>query len=167
MDDPRKWRTLAGLAAIWTGFAVVWGGPGAAAAPGAICVLLLVCAANSGLRRRLMDNALRAVSSSSLRTAIILAGAILLWQVVGVELALLAAGEVLAYLELLAAVGLVAANARFKPLNTQVARRLDQWRRGTAIRLGRASRAIRTLRPPRFGSPPADDEHPAGALAFA
>ena len=97
----------------------------------------------------------------------ILIGAMMLWQLVGVELALLMAGDVLAYAEVLAAVSLIAANTRLAPVRARLVRRLDGLRGEVVVRFIRASRAIRTVRPPRFGSPPRDDEDGAGARAFA
>ena len=159
------WFALAGVTALWALFAI--GAGGGAFLPGLVGVVALACAADRALRDRVMRWIDRAFSGSSLRATLILIGAMMLWQLVGVELALLMAGDVLAYAEVLAAVSLIAANTRLAPVRARLVRRLDGLRGEVVVRFIRASRAIRTVRPPRFGSPPHDDEDGAGAPAFA
>ena len=150
---------VAGLWAIGTGGGVIL--------PGLLCAVALACAADGGLRDRVVRWIDCAFSGSSLRATLILIGAMMLWQLVGVELALLMAGDVLAYVEVLAAVSLIAANTRLAPVKARLVRRLDGLRGKVVVGFIRASRAIRTVRPPRFGCPSRDDEDGAGAPAFA
>jgi hypothetical protein len=159
------WSVLAGLAGFWS--LVGLGAGEGAFLPGLLGIIALGCAVNTGIRDRVMDKVLWAFSGSGLRAVVILTGAMMLWQLVGVELALLMAGDVLAYVEVLAAVSLIAANTRLGPLKARLVERLDPLRRKIVIPFARASRAIRAIRPPRPGSPPADDGDPAGPFAFA
>lgn len=156
------WFTLAGLAGGWSLLAL--GAGGAAFLPGLLAVIALSCAVNAGVRERVMDKVLWALSGSGLRAVVIVVGASMLWQLVGIELALLMAGDVLAYVEVLAAVSLIAANTRLRPIKARLVERLRPMR--TAVRrIARASRAIRAVRPPRTAPPGEDD--PGGAFAFA
>lgn len=151
------WFAIAGLAAFWA-LSV----PGAALLPGVLCAVALGCAMNSGLHDRVMEWSIRSFSGSSARTAIILIGAMMLWQLVGVELALLLAGDILAYLEVAAAVSLVAANVRLRPVRAAV---MSMWTAVSGLpgRPRRAmARAVRSLRPARRSPPRADDEGEAG-----
>lgn len=163
--DTAVWLALAGLAGSWSLLA-----PGAGARAllsGVLAVIALGCAVDAGIRFRVMGTVLWAFSGSGLRAVLIVIGAAMLWQLVGVELALLMAGDVLAYVEVVAAVSLIAANTRLRPLKARFAARLAPVRREVVIRFARVSRAIRAVRPPRPGSPPADEGDPAGAFAFA
>ena len=159
------WIAIGAVAGLWGVWAL--GTAGGVILPGLLSAVALTCAADRVLRDRVMRWIDRAFSASSLRATLILIGAMMLWQLVGVELALLMAGDVLAYVEVLAAVSLIAANTRLGPIRARLVRRLDGLRGEVVVRFIRASRAIRTVRPPRFGSPPRDDEDGAGAPAFA
>ena len=159
------WIAIGAAAVLW-GLAA-FGAGGGLFLPALSSTVALACAADAGIRDRVLRWVLRAFSGSSLRATLILIGAMMLWQLVGVELALLMAGDVLAYVEVLAAVSLIAANTRLAPVRARLVRRLDGLRGEVVVRFIRASRAIRTVRPPRFGSPPRDDEDGAGARAFA
>lgn len=157
------WFALAGLAGGWSLLAL--GAGGGAFLPGLLAVIALGCAVNAGVRDRVMGKVLWAMSGSGLRVVVIVIGAAFLWQLVGVELALLMAGDVLAYVEVVAAVSLIAANTRLRPIKARLVERLDLVRRKVVIRLGRLSRAVRAVRPPRTGSAPANEDDPAGAFA--
>jgi len=159
------WIAIGAVAGLWGVWAL--GTAGGVILPGLLSAVALTCAADRVLRDRVMRWIDRAFSASSLRATLILIGAMMLWQLVGVELALLMAGDVLAYVEVLAAVSLIAANTRLGPVRARLVRRLDGLRGEVVVRFIRASRAIRTVRPPGFGSPPRDDEGGAGAPAFA
>lgn len=159
------WFALAGLMGGWSLLAI--GAGGGAFLPGLLGVVALGCAVNAGIRDRVMGKVLWALSGSRLRAVVIVMGAAMLWQLVGVELALLMAGDVLAYVEVLAAVSLIAANTRLRPIKARIVERLDLVRGKVVIRLSRLSRALRAVRPPRTGSAPANDDDPAGAFAFA
>lgn len=72
----------------------------------------LAGAAHSGSRAQVIGVALRLLSGGALRTAVVVMGALMLIQLLPIELALLMAGDVMAYVEVLAAVSLIAANTR-------------------------------------------------------
>jgi len=154
---------------LWFGLALA---AASAAAPGLLAggfplLLLFVagtglaCAAHGGSRALVIAAALRLLSRGALRTTLVVLGALMLIQLLPIELALLMAGDVLAYVEVLAAVGLIAANTRARVVRAVVGEAVEQWRMTALgrIRRRRASRSVRTVRPP------ADDE-PAGAWAF-
>jgi hypothetical protein len=160
------WFAIAGLAASWGVFAL---GAGAdALLPGLLAVVALGCAVDTGVRGRVMGGVLWALSGSGLRAVLIVLGAAMLWQLVGVELALLMAGDVLAYVEVLAAVSLMGARARFGPVKAALAvrvRRATNRLRAAPAALARSSRAAR---PARRRPPPASDvDGRAGGWALA
>ena len=157
------WFALAGLTGGWSLLAP--GAGGGAVLPGLLAVIALASAVNAGVRDRVMAKVLWALSGSGLRAVVIVIGAAMLWQLVGVELALLMAGDVLAYVEVLAAVSLVAANTRLRPIKARLVERLRRVRRAFVSRIARVARATRTVRPPRVA--PSEDDDPAGAFAFA
>lgn len=159
------WLALAGLAGGW-GVMEIGAGAGALL-PGLLTVVALGCAVDAGLSDRVMAGVLRAFSASSLRVVVIVIGAAFLWQLVGVELALLMAGDVIAYLEVVTAVTLVAANSRWGPIRAGIVERLGEVRRMVVIRIGRLPRPGRAVRPRRRPSAPGRDEDPAGAFALA
>lgn len=154
------WFAIAGLA-TFRALSIIGAGDDAFLA-GALCALALGCAMNSGLHDRVMAWSIRSFSGSSARTAIILIGAMMLWQLVGVELALLLAGDILTYLEVVVAVSLIAANVRLRPIRDAV---MSRWTAVPGL-LGRRrramARAVRSLRPARRCPPRADDEGGAG-----
>jgi hypothetical protein len=153
---------LAGLAAV-PGLAA----GGAPLLPLILCGLFLACAMHRPSRARVMDLCLAAVSGSTLRLVVILVGALLIWQLVGIELAFLMAGDVLAYVEVVAALSLIAANTRLAPVRARAAQRLRTLGAALSPRrlgIGRAARALRRTRrkPPR-----ADDGEGRAVWAFA
>ncbi|MBW8304708.1 MAG: hypothetical protein K0M78_12400 [Brevundimonas sp.] len=149
------WFALAALTGCWSLLAL---GTGSGAfLPGLLAAVALGCAVDAGVRDRVMAGILRAFSGSTLRVVVIVVGAAFLWQLVGVELALLMAGDVLAYVEVVAAVSLIAARTRLGPVRAALAVRVRQGaarlRRWPAV-LARSARAARTV---RRTPPPADD----------
>lgn len=156
------WFAIAGLTAVWALFALVAGDGGVL--PGLLSTVALGCAVDARVRERIMGKALWAFSGSGVRAAVILIGAMMLWQLVGVELALLLAGDVLVYVEALAAVSLISANVRLKPLKTILRRRLDAMTVGLALRRRAMVRAVRSARLVRK-KPTADDSEPGWAIA--
>ncbi|WP_374386917.1 hypothetical protein [Brevundimonas sp.] len=125
----------------------------------------LAGAAHSGSRALVIGVALRLLSGGALRTAVVVLGALMLIQLLPIELALLMAGDVLAYVEVLAAVSLIAANTRVREVRRGIGRRLDRWRRTATARVRR--RGSRSVRPVRPRSPPSADDDPSGVWAFA
>jgi len=155
------WALIALLAAVWGAVAATTGG--GLFLPGLIAGLAVGCVASGGVRRRVEDWMADAFSGSALRSTAILFVALMFIQVLPVELALFAAGDMLAYVEVVAAVGLIAANTRLRPLVRTVAAPL----RVLAARFARRSaRQGRTPRPAtRRKTAPADADGSAWAFA--
>lgn len=84
--------------------------------PGTVVLFAGAALVDRRVATRITDGFLDAFSGSALRSALIIGGALLIIQFLPAELALLAAGDVLAYVEAAAAVSLIAANTRLKPL---------------------------------------------------
>ena len=87
-------------------------------------------------------------------------------QFLPLELALFAAGDILAYVELMAAVGLIAANTRFAAARKAASVRLKQTADAIRRTVRRTPRALRAGRPVQPRPPAADDPEPR-AWAFA
>ncbi|MDY6923946.1 MAG: hypothetical protein SWI22_08315 [Pseudomonadota bacterium] len=155
------WCALAGLTGWWSLMAL--GAGEGAVLPGLLAVVALGCALDAGVRQRVMAGTLWAFSGSGLRVVAIVIGAAFLWQLVGVELALLMAGDVLVYVEVVAAVSLMAARTRLGPAQAALAMRVrqvvDRLRTWPAV----AARSGRAARPVRRRPPPADDADGARA----
>lgn len=156
------WALIAGLAAVWGAVATTTGG--GLFLPGLIAGLAVGCVASGDVRRRTEGWMANAFSGSALRSTAILFVALMFIQVLPVELALFAAGDMLAYVEVAAAVGLIAANTRLRPLVQAMAapfRRLADRLRPRAA-TGRQARTRSTV---RRKAPPSDAEGPAWAFA--
>jgi hypothetical protein len=157
---------------IWLGLTL---GLGMIAAPGVlaggtpflplflVCVGL-ACALHAGSRRLVERATLRLMSRGALRTAIIVLGAVMLFQLLPLEMALFMAGDVLAYVEVLAAVGLIAANARVRVIREVIGAKADQWRASVRRRI--RYRTTRAARPSARRRPPSPDDDPAAGWAF-
>ncbi|HEY1073273.1 hypothetical protein [Brevundimonas sp.] len=163
-----------GRAGAWFGLALaamLAAAPGLAAGGAPLLPLFLAgvglaCCLHGPSRRLVMDKALAVFSGPAARTLVLLAGAILMIQVLPFELALLMAGDVLAYMEVVAAVGLIAAHARLPLIRARlqghVAATLAPMRRRLAARSPRP--AMRRRRPARS----ADEDRAAnGDLVWA
>lgn len=161
-QDSGVWFAVAGVCALW-GVMALLGGAGISA-PLLIGASALLCGVDAGARRWAEDKLSWAFSGPSLRFVLVMIGVMMLWQTVGLELAFFAAGDVLAYLEVLTAVGLMAAQARMTPVKAEMARRMaalvQPLRR---LKPGRRARRIRLKTPP----PSNDADGPAGVWAFA
>lgn len=161
-DGSRGWLAVASFCAIWTIWAVFSGS--GVAMPALIGAGALLCDINPGARRWIMDKLSWAFSGSSLRLVLVMIGVMMLWQTVGLELAFFAAGDVLAYLEVLTAVSLMAAQTRLAPVKAAMARRFSElMRRVMRLRLRRRTRRIRPKTPPSSS----DADRPAGVWVFA
>lgn len=164
---------------LWFGLALA---AGMVAAPGLLAggfpllplvlvVAGLTCSAHRPSRLFLMEKLDEAFSGSRIRSLIIFFGAIMMIQILPVELALLMAGDVLAYVEVVAAVSLIAGQARWPLLKARVKSRVQAvlggvWRRPIA----RSRRPAPCRRPTRPSS--ADDDAgaawgPVGGWALA
>lgn len=129
-----------------------------------VCVGL-ACTLHSGSRRLVVSATLRLLSRGAFRSAIIVLGAVMLIQLLPLEMALFMAGDVLAYVEVLAAVGLIAANARVRVIRGLIGATADQWRAAVRRRIGH--RTSRAARPSARRRPPSPDDDPAAGWAFA
>ena len=125
----------------------------------------LACSLHAGSRRLVVSTTLRLLSRSAFRTAIIVLGAMMLIQILPLEMALFMAGDVLAYVEVLAAVGLIAANARVRVIRGMIRAKADQWR--AAVRRRIRYRTPRVARPSARRRPPSPNDDPAAGWAFA
>jgi hypothetical protein len=150
--DAAAWLVMAGVFALWGMSALTTGG--GALLPGLLTVVALCCGLSVEVRDRFMGQILWAFSGSALRLALVVVGVALIWQIVGLELALLAAGDVLAYVEVLAAISIMSAQVRLVAAKRVVAR----WVSGTLPRPVR--RRPRTKRTPalRLMRPKAESE---------
>jgi len=160
--DSSLWFAVAGVCVLWT-VATALSGAGVSA-PLLIGALALMFGVNGEARRWVEGKLSWALSGSALRLVLVMIGVMMLWQTVGLELALFAAGDVLAYLEVLTAVSLMTAQARLAPVRAAMTRRmtallqpLRRWK------LGSRARRIRPKTPPSSS----DADGPAGVWAFA
>lgn len=159
------WLVMTALSGLWAAAGLIEGGT-LPIVSGLLFAVAASCAVSAGSRRQVMTAAGRAFSGSTLRTVVIVFAAASLIQFLPLELALFAAGDVLAYVELMAAVGLITANTRLSALRqsaaTRFAHAIVKVRQGLRP-MARARRSIRTVRP---RPPRADDPEPR-AWAFA
>jgi len=161
-EDSGVWLAVAGVCVLWSLAAALSGT--SVSAPLLIGILALIFGVNADARRWADDKLSWAFSGSSLRFVLVMIGVMVLWQTVGLELALFAAGDVLAYLEVLTAVSVMAAQARLAPVRVMMVRRvtaLVQPLRRLNLRIRK--RRIRPRTPPPSG----DADGPAGVWAFA
>jgi hypothetical protein len=164
---------------LWFGLALA---AGLAAAPGLLAggfplaplflaVVGLACAAHRPSRAFVTDKLVEACGGGRIRSLVIVFGAVMMIQILPMELALLMAGDVLAYVEVVAAVSLIAGQARWPLFKARVMRFVHAgvarvttgvWRRPVA----RARRVGLRRRPSRSSSA-ADDGSAAWSPTFA
>lgn len=164
-DTATRWLGLAAIALVWAVSGLIAGT--VPWLPLLACSLAMVCAAHGPSRNFVVEKTCRFVDARPHRWLLIIVGAALLWQLVGVEMGLLMAGDVLAYVELVTAVGLMRANARLAPIKAAVKARLAAFRvrlAMTVIRVCRSPRRLRSVRPRRPARKHSDD---AAGWAFA
>ena len=161
-DNPMAWRAIAGVCALWA-VAAAFSGAGVSA-PLLIGALALICGVNADARRWTTGKLSWALPGSALRLVLVMIGVMMLWQTVGLELALFAAGDVLAYLEVLTAVSLMTAQARLAPVRAAMTRRVTALMQPLRrLKLRSRARRIRPKTPPSSS----DADGPAGVWAFA
>lgn len=156
------WCGLAVLSLAWCAMTVAVGG--GLLIPTLVLAICVACVADGAARERVARVVGWTFSGSALRTVLIVGGALMLIQVLPAELALLAAGDVLAYVEVAAAASLIAANTRLRPLVQAMTAPV----RALAARLLRrpVARQARTLRlTARRKAPPADGDGAGWAFA--
>ncbi|WP_339914002.1 hypothetical protein [uncultured Brevundimonas sp.] len=160
---------------VWLGFGLLAGlatGPGLATGgapllPLFLCGLCLACAAHGPSRDCVMQMIGKVLAGSTLRLVLIAVGVALIWQLVGIELAFLMAGDVLAYVEVVAAVSLIAANTRLAPIRAGIVRRIEAVHAELSIRLSGVRRSVRAIRRPARKPSRADDAEGGAVWAFA
>ncbi len=132
--------------------------------PGLVTLFAGAALMDLRVRGRIVGWATDAFSGSVLRSVIIVGGALLMIQFLPAELALLAAGDILAYVEAAAAVSLIAANTRLKPLVRAMGARVEAMvARLRPLASGRQAGVRPTVR--RKAPPPADSEGRGWAFA--
>ena len=150
----RLWLVLAGLATL-----------ASAAGSGLGLILMvtaMVCAIHRPTHEAVMAKGRWAVSGGAVRAGLIVFGAALIFQLVGLELALLMAGDVLAYVELVTAVGLIAARTRLGPVKAQMRQAVVELM--TRLRPAARSRVrAGRVRRPRLSR--TDDDRPGLVIA--
>lgn len=133
--------------------------------PALLCVIAVASALHAPTRSRVMGWLLWTFSGSAVRSVLIIVGALMLIQLLPLEMALLLAGDVLVYLEAVMAISLLAAGTRLRPMRAVIIARATGVMTRLAARRRDAVRAIRTTRPGKPRRPASDD--PDGAWAFA
>jgi hypothetical protein len=133
--------------------------------PALLCVIAVASALHAPTRGRVMHTLLWAFSGSALRSVLIIVGALMLIQLLPLEMALLLAGDVLVYLEAVMAISLLAAGTRLRPMRGAIVARASGIMTRLTARRRDAVRAIRTARPGGRRRPAPDDSD--GAWAFA
>jgi hypothetical protein len=158
------WMVLAGLAA-WLSLTGLASG-GAPLLPLVVMAVALTCAVHAGSRNFVLRKLGDVFDGGTVRTLLILGAAMAMWQLLPLEMALFAAGEALAYLELLAAVGLVAAQARLTPVRRWAGRLKGRAGAVLIARRRDVSRAVRAVRVGRRW-PPSDADGEPWPAAYA
>lgn len=154
------WCGLAMLSLLWCGVSLAM--EGGLLLPVLFASVSAICAADAPARKRTARALGWVFAGSVWRTALIVGGALMLIQLLPVEMALLMAGDVLAYVEVMAAVSLIAANTRLKPVIASASQALAAWIAPLRRPQPRAERPLRPARKPA----PADDAD-GRAWAFA
>lgn len=156
------WCAAAALSLLWG--AMVLASGGSPLAPGFVVGLTTVCAASPMARARVERWIAVLFFGPAWRSVLIVFGALMLIQLLPVELALLAAGDVLAYVEVVAAVSLIAANTRLKPLLASAKARIQ----AAMVAFHPPPASARAARRPRLAmrrkAPPADADGPPMGL---
>ena len=164
-----SWKTTALWLAAATGLALMTLSGLAAHSlpfiPALLCVIAVASAFHAPTRGKVMDKLLWAFSGSAVRSVLIIVGALMLIQLLPVEMALLLAGDVLVYLEAVMAISLLAAGTRLRPMRAVIVARATEAVTRLTRRRRDAVRAIRTARPGGPRRPAPDDSD--GAWAFA
>lgn len=135
--------------------------------PALLCVIAAACAVHAPTRRQVMGQVVRAFSGSALRSVLIVIGAVMLIQLLPLEMGLLLAGDVLVYVEAVTAISLLAVGTRLRPVRAAVMVRMAEIVTRLAERRRDAVRAIRSLRPRRRALPATDDTERVRVWAFA
>lgn len=154
-DNTLIWLGVTSGLTVWTGLS------GAALLPFALLVVAAACAAHPPTRG-IVEGKLHALFSYGFVRGclIVMAGAMFI-QFLPLEIALFAAADILAYVEVAAALTMIAANVRLRAVRALVVRR---WRVARDRIERRASRAIRVVRR-RLDQPKASDDPDGWAFA--
>jgi len=160
--EAKVWSGLAILSLAWCVMTVVTGG--GLLLPMLSAMLSTMCAGSPAARERVLRVAGQVFAGGTWRTVLIMFGAVMLIQLLPLEMALLMAGDVLAYVEALAFVSLLAARNRVRPALAALRDRLRSWFGPTPAPRTRA-RSVRARRPQR--RPNATDSVDGRGLALA
>ena len=161
MDRQGGWAAVFLLGVFWLTVALAT--HGGVFLPGLIVLFAGAALVDQRIATRITDWFVDAFSGSALRSALIIGGALLMIQFLPAELALLAAGDILAYVEAAAAVSLIAANTRLKPLVTAMRIRVETV--VAHLRPLASGRQAGTRPAVRRKAPPADSEGRGWAFA--
>jgi hypothetical protein len=157
------WGGLALAALLWCAASVAAGG--GLMLPVLATGLCAMCAVDRPARARVLRVIGWVFSGSVWRSALIIGGALMLVQLLPAEMALLVAGDVLAYVEAVAALSLIAAHTRLRPLAAALRVRFETAVATLRDRMRQPARPPRAHRPARRPAP-ADDADGRG-FAFA
>lgn len=135
--------------------------------PALLCVTTVACALHAPTRGRVMETLLWTFSGSAVRSVLIIGGALMLLQLLPLEMALLLAGDVLVYLEAVIAISLLAAGTRLRPVRAAVAAYAVREVTRLTARRRDIVRAIRTARPGGRRQPPSGESDGNAGWAFA
>ena len=132
---------------IWLGLTAglsVWAAlSGAALMPFALLVVAAACAAHAPTRRIVEGHLDALFSYGFLRGCLIVMAGAAFIQFLPLEIALFAAADILAYVEVAAALAMIAANVRLKAVRAVIVRRWQGIQTRTVRRAGRAFRIVR------------------------
>lgn len=153
--DTTRWLIISAALALWASLS------GGALLPVSLLVLALAATARLPTRGWLLNLALDLFSYGFVRGLVIIVAGAMFIQFLPLELAMFAAADVLAYVEVAAAVAMIAANVRLKAMGAVVVRR---WRISRTRTIRRAGRAIRITRR-RLARPRASEDPDGWAFA--
>ncbi len=133
--------------------------------PALLCVTAVASALHGPTRGRVMDRLVWAFSGPAVRSVLIIGGALMLIQLLPLEMALLLAGDVLVYLEAVMAISLLAAGTRLRPMRAAIVAHATRVVTRLTARRHDIVRATRTARPGGRRPPAPDDSDRAWAFA--
>lgn len=151
------WLGIFAVITVWTALT------GGALLPMSLMFVVAACTVHASTRDRVMSWLVGLFSYGFLRGCVLILGGAVMIQFLPLEMALFAAADILAYVEIAAAVALIAANVRLRAVATIAARRIQGILTRVVRRAGRAFRSARrplqrpasTDGPDRWGPSPA------------
>jgi len=146
--DTARWLIVSAMLTLWVGLS------GGALLPVSLLGLALAATAHLPTRRQVENLSLGLFSYGFFRGLVIVTAGAMFIQFLPLELALFAAADIIAYLEVVAALALVSTQLRLRPLRNDLAQRVRSMVTPLMRRRSRAERA-RRVRPP--GDASSDD----------